>query len=286
MEQKTITREEYAKRINTVIEYIGSNLDEEMDLNKLAEVSNFSVYHFHRIFRAIVGEPIGAFVVRIRVETAARLLRYTELPVQDIAYNVGYATPSSLTKVFRQFYNISPTDYRNNKSYTIMKPLLINENLNLKAPKIQEVEAKQAIYIRLFGEYSSLDFPGTWKRLWQFVKENKLFSAGIEHICFYYDDPKVTESHKLRTDICLVIHKPAVAKGEIGVKEIEGGKYAVFHYQGPYDQLGSVYDTIYGKWIPEGGYQVRNAPLFEKYVNNPENTAPDKLITEIYIPVE
>ncbi len=286
MQQRPSTKEEYQRQVNIIIEYINDHLDEELDLNMLAEKANFSPYHFHRIMKAFLGEPLGAFIVRLRVEAAARLLRYTDLPVQDIAYRMGYDMPSSLSKVFRSFYNISPTEFRNNKSYTIMRPLLLNENLNLKAPKVQEVEAKKAIYIQLLGEYSTLDFPGTWQRLWQFVKENKLYSAGIEHICFYYDDPKVTESDKLRTDICLVVHKPAVAKGEVGVKELGGGKYAVFHYQGPYEQLGSVYDTIYGKWLPEGGYQIRNAPVFEKYLNNPKDTTPEKLKTEIYVPIE
>ncbi|WP_029906600.1 GyrI-like domain-containing protein [Prevotella sp. 10(H)] len=286
MEQKTITREEYAKRINTVIEYIGSNLDKEMDLNELAGVSNFSVYHFHRIFRAIVGEPIGAFIVRIRVETAARLLRYTSLPIQDIAYNVGYATPSSLTKVFRQFYNISPTDYRNNKSYTIMKPLQPTSDVQLKAPKIVELETKKAIYVRLQGDYRTVDYAGAFKKLWAFVKENGLYSAGIEHLSISHDDPKVTETEKLRTDVCLVITKPVEPKGEIGVREILGGKFAIFTYVGPYDDLENVFNTVYRKWLPESGYKLRMEQGFEKYINDPNRVTPDKLKTELYIPIE
>ncbi|MDU1892165.1 MAG: AraC family transcriptional regulator [Dysgonomonas sp.] len=286
MQKKTITKEEYAKRINTVIEFIANNLDREIELNELAEMSNFSPFHFHRIFKGIVHESIGAFIVRMRIETAARLLRFTSLPIQDIAYSIGYNSPSSLTKVFRQYYNISPTDYRNNKTYTIMKPLQLNPDLKIKAPKVVELEAKKAIYIRLNGDYSSLGYGDAWTQLWQYVKENKLYSAGIEHIAIYHNDPKITEAEKLRTDICLTIHKPVEAKGDIGIKEINGGKYAVFLYTGSYDKLGMVYDTIYGIWLPESGYQVRMEPGFEKYVNNPENTDPEKLKTEIYVPIE
>ena len=215
MEKKVITKEEYAKRINTVIEHIGRNLDREIGLNELAEVSNFSVFHFHRIFRAIIGESVGAFIVRMRVETAARLLRYTSLAVQDIAYNVGYNTPSSLTKAFKQFYSISPIDYRNNKTYTIMNPLQLNTDIKLKEPKIVELEPKKAIYIRQQGNYQTIDYCGAYSKLWAFVKENKLYSAGIEHLTASYDDPKVTETDKLRTDICLVVHKAVSPKGEI-----------------------------------------------------------------------
>jgi AraC family transcriptional regulator len=286
MEIKSSTREEYLKRVNIVVDYINNHLDEELDLQKLAEMSNLSTYHFHRIMKAFLGEPLGAYIIRVRLETAVRLLRYTDLPVEQIAYSVGYEMPSSLSKSFKQFYDITPQEYRNNKNFVIMKPVQLNPDLKLKSPKVIELETKKAIYIRLNGAYSELDFCGTWGRLWAYVKEQKLFSAGIEHISIYHDDPKVTTSEKLRTDVCLVLPKPAEPKGEIGVKEIAGGKYAVFLYQGPYTNLRIVYDTIFAQWLPGSGYELRNAPLFEKYVNDPSRTEEAKLKTEIYIPLQ
>jgi AraC family transcriptional regulator len=286
MQNKLTTREEYLLRINIVTEYIGNHLDEKLDLCKLADLSNLSPFHFHRITKAFLGEPIGAYITRMRVETAARLLRYTELPVQDIAFGVGYEVPSSLSKIFNQYYGISPIEFRNDKNFIIMKPALINPELNLKAPKIIDLEDQSLIYIRHTGDYASLDFCGAWTKLWGCVKTQKLFTAGIEHICVYHDDPKVTEVDKLRTDICLVIHKPAQPEGEIGEKILPGGKYAVFHYQGSYDNLGSVYDTIFGHWLPESGMQLRNVACYEKYLNNPDKTEPAKLKTEIYVPVQ
>ena len=286
MEIKTSTREEYLKRVNVVVDYINNHLDEELDLQKLAEMSNLSTYHFHRIMKAFLGETLGAYIIRVRLETAVRLLRYTDLPVEQIAYSVGYEMPSSLSKSFKQFYDITPLEYRNNKNFVIMKPVQLNPDLNLKSPKVIDIETKKAIYIRLTGAYSELDFCGAWGKLWAYVKENKLFSAGIEHISIYHDDPKVTTSEKLRTDVCLVLPNPTEPKGEIGVKEIAGGKYAVFLYQGPYTNLGIVYDTIFAKWLPDCGYELRNAPLYEKYINDPSRTEEAKLKTEIYIPLQ
>jgi AraC family transcriptional regulator len=285
MNLKEITREDYAERINAVIAFIGNNLDRKVGLEELAGVSHFSVFHFHRIFRAMVGEPLGTFVVRMRVETAARLLRYTAIPVQDIAYSVGYNVPASLTKVFKQFYNISPVEFRNNKNYRIMKPLEQTADVELKKPRIVELEPRKGIYIRLQGDYRTIDYSGAYTRLWSFVKENKLFTAGIEHITMEHDDPQVTETSKLITDVCLVIHRDVSPKGDIGVQEIPGGKFAVFTYVGPYSNLFSVLDTIYRKWLPGSGHELRMEQGFEKYLNNPNNTSADKLKTEIYIPV-
>jgi AraC family transcriptional regulator len=74
-------------------------------------------------------------------------------------------------------------------------------------------------------------------------------------------------------------------KGEIGVRSVAGGKFLVFTYIGSYDNLFNVFDTIYRKWIPESNYQLRIEQGFEKYLNTPEKVTPDKLKTEIYIPV-
>ena len=60
----------------------------------------------------------------------------------------------------------------------------------------------------------------------------KSFAPDVEHICVYHDDPKVTEQDKLRTSVCLVLPRVGKPKGEVGVKEIPGGKYAIFRYQG------------------------------------------------------
>jgi AraC family transcriptional regulator len=195
-------------------------------------------------------------------------------------------------------------EYRNNLNINVMcnakVNVKVNDNLTLKAPKTVNIEPRQVIYLELTGEYSSLDFGGAYERLWQFVKENKLFSAGIEHLAFYFDDPKLTEPAQLRTQVCLVIQKPAVPKGDIQVKTIEGGKYAKFLYQGLYSNLSAVYDAIFSQWCPcspdcecyathESGKCecgcLRDAPCFEKYVNRPDPAAPEKSKTEIYIPI-
>ena len=73
MKNKPATTNDYQQRINRVVEYIRMHLDEDIDLRVLAELAGFSPYHFHRIVSALLGEPLGEFIVRTRIETAARL---------------------------------------------------------------------------------------------------------------------------------------------------------------------------------------------------------------------
>ena len=166
-----------------------------------------------------------------------------------------------------------------------MKPAIIRPELKLKR-EIKELPVRNVIYIRLFGDYKLNDYCGTWMRLQQFVQEDKLPMGEVMPYCIFHDDPKVTPIEKLRTDVCMVMPTAATPKGNIGFKQLPAGRYAIFLYKGSYEHLQSVYDTIYGKYIPEMECTFRDEASAERYLNNPADTAPDELLTEIYIPIE
>ena len=281
---KNITYNDYVQRINKVVTYINNHLDETLELKTLANEAALSDFHFHRIFKALKGEAIGGYITRLRLEATARLLRYTALTIEEIAFNIGYETPASLSKAFKKQYGISPTEYRTNKDTYIMKKEIINPDLALKEPKIVTLEPKNLIYIALTGAYGSLDYGKAYEQLWAVIKAQKLFTKGIESICISYDDPKITEGSLQRSDVCLAIHKPATPQEEVSCKTLAGGKYAVFFYQGSYENLSQVYDTAV-RWVIDHQYTLREEPFFEKYLNDARRTPIEKLKTEIYIPI-
>jgi len=281
---RTITYNDYIQRINKVVAYINNHLDESLDLKTLSEVAALSEFHFHRVFKALKGETIGAHITRLRLEATARLLRYTPLPIEEIAFNIGYETPASLSKAFKNQYGITPSEYRTNKDIYIMKKEIINPDLALKTPKIMELEPKNLIYVALTGEYGTLDYGKAYEQLWAVVKSQKLFTKGIESICISYDAPKITEASLQRSEVSLAIHKPACAEGEVSCKNLAGGKYAVFFYQGSYTHLSAVYDAAM-RWVIDSEYEIREEPTFEKYLNDCRRTPEEKLKTEIYIPI-
>ena len=281
---RTITYNDYIQRINKVVAYINDHLDESLDLKTLAEVAALSEFHFHRVFKALKGESIGAHISRLRIEAAARLLRYSALSIEDIAFNIGYEAPAALSKAFKNQYGITPTKYRTNKDIYIMKKEIINPDLALKAPKIMELEPKNLIYVALTGKYGTLDYGKAYEQLWAVVKSQKLFTKGIESICVSYDDPKITEASLQRSEVSLSIHKHADPEGEVSCKTLAGGKYAVFFYQGSYTHLSAVYDAAM-RWVIDSEYEVREEPTFEKYLNDSRRTPEEKLKTEVYIPI-
>lgn len=282
---KTTNKTHYEEQLNKVIEYIHNNLDTNISVKILAEISNFSPFHFHRITKALLGEPIGAYISRTRIETAAKMIRYSNLDIEQIAYSVGFETPSSLSKKFKSHFGVTPTAYRKNKSYTLKPKQIMEITLNIKKPKFEDIPQQECIYYRMHGSYQTLDYQGAWEKLWGQVKAQKLFTKGIEMIGIPHDDPKVTEETKIRYDACLIIHKEAQPSGEIGTKTLNGGKFAVFLYQGSYKHFEQVYDYMFNDWLLNSNYELRDEPVRERYISDPNRVAEDKLKTAFYIPI-
>lgn len=277
--------ENYKRRIDSVIEYIGENLDGEIDVEYLANLAAFSPFHFHRIIRARLGEPIGAFIVRQRVQKAAHSLIFETLPISDIAYRVGYDAPSSFTKAFVKHFGVSPTEFRKTKSYRVLTTDAEKIEIKITNGKIVEVEDKTVIYISAKGDYQSVDFSAIYEKLWREMHNQQLFSKKSEALAVYGDDPNVTQESKLRTDVCLSIYKPAKPNGDVSVRTIKGGKYAVFTYTGSYFGICHAYNKIYGELLANMGVEPRSNYNIDKYLNNPNATPTEELQTEIYIPI-
>lgn len=90
MENKQ-SRNEYVRRIHKVQDYIESNIDSSLSIEELADIAGFSKYHFHRIFKGIVDEPLSRYVNRLKLERATHLLTYrADMTITDIAYHFGF----------------------------------------------------------------------------------------------------------------------------------------------------------------------------------------------------
>src|SRR5437899_7989877 len=110
--QKTQANSKYAQRIDRVIDYLRGNLDRQVKLEELAKVACFSEFHFHRIFSAVSGETLNNFTNRLRLEKAARLLRYSEQSLTDIALDCGFSSSATFSRAFLSGYDTSPSQFR------------------------------------------------------------------------------------------------------------------------------------------------------------------------------
>lgn len=289
IQDKTISY--YHQKASEVLQYINNNIGSDLNIRYLAERFHISFYHFHRIMRAFLDEPLGEYINRVRLETAVSLLKYSSEPLTSIAGNIGYADLSSFSKAFSREFGISPTEFRNDQSLVLNTHIDYRMNSDRKIivqlkPKIITLPDKKVCYIHVTGKYGSDEVQKAWDELEEFSKRYKLPGWRPEFFAIYYDDPDVVDPDLCSSDVCIATKKDLKEEGRIKFKTIKGEKCMVFRYKGPYEQLWDIYDYIYKDWIIKTDHTLRDLPTFEKYLNFSPQTKPENLLTEIYIPIE
>jgi AraC family transcriptional regulator len=94
------------------LDLMRERLSEDISLDELAAEAGLSTFHFARMFKQSVGVPPRVHLTRLRVEKACELLETTDLPVTEIAQEVGYSSNQVLARVFLKHQRMSPTDFR------------------------------------------------------------------------------------------------------------------------------------------------------------------------------
>lgn len=295
---KGSTERLYKERILQVLVFIQRNLDNELALEDFARVAHFSPYHFHRVFRGIVGESLQEHIRRLRLERAAMRLKHTDWTVLEIALEACYETHEAFTRAFHAFYDCSPSRFR------LDKGLVLKANApgvhyredgtidGFQMPvggeamevRIERLEPMRVAFVRHVGPYNQVQ--AAWDKLCMPLGREGQLGAAARFIGVCYDDPEVTPPEKIRYDACITVDDDVAASGEVGVQTLAGGDYAVVTHAGPYDTVGRTYATLFGQWLPHSGRELRSEPSLEFYLNDPESTDPEDLLTDIYAPLE
>ena len=281
------TKNSYHQSINRVIDYINDHLADPVDLAMLAETANISGFHFHRIFKAFIGESPGAYISRLRLERAAQHLKTTQLTLTEIAEKTGYQSQYALSKAFKKHFGVTPTAFRNIRTFFSSQFQSATIEPSEIEPEMREVKRQVLVYIRVIAKYGSAkDYDTAWMKLMQFAEEKGILTGHNEFIGFGFDDPTITKPERCRFYACITTDKKVEPTGEFGTMVLEAGTYAVFTLKGPYSGLSKLYDIIYNQWLPASQQKLCNSMPYEKYLNNPEEVAPSDLLTEIFMPVE
>jgi len=286
--QQNETKEYYLEAVNRAIEFIESHSSKKIALEDIAEYSLLSKFHFHRIFKSIIGDTAGEYLIRLRLEKAALQLKNSEKAISQIAYDCGYGSPETFNRAFRSFFSTTPMHFRSNSKKEIAQKEIFYSNtsfeeLNVTEPKIIEKESMNLAYIRHFGSYEKID--SSFERLLSWATENLLLDTPPSTLGIVHDNPDITEESNLRFDACIIVSKEIQPQGKIGYKRIEGGKFATFRYKGPFESFYSVYDYIYNICLFQFKWELRDEPALESYISIPPFYGSQELITDFYLPV-
>lgn len=283
---KEATRSEYDKAVNKVVDYINLHLFDNPDVKHLSEIANISEYHFHRIFKVVIGENIGEYINRLRLEYIAESLQMTHYSLDEIALKTGYGTKNSLSKAFKNYFGMSPSAFRLQEKDPYNFFGRRERSVVKLVPQIRTILAKKIVYVRIIDWYGSPEsYRKAWQKLGQFGKKNALFSRDTEYLGLSFDNPTITPPEKCRFYACFTVDKEVQPESIFGVQEIPAGLFAIFTLKGSYSKLLDMYYNIYIGWLPESGYRLRTGCGFEKYLNNPDHVEEAELLTEIYVPI-
>jgi AraC family transcriptional regulator len=97
----------------------------------------------------------------------------------------------------------------------------------------------------------------------------------------YYDDPDAVDEAELRSAACLPIDDGSAVPDGLDTIETRGGAYAKLSYKGPYADMRDAYRWLMGVWLPVSGHEAADGPMLEDYLNNPADTAPADLRSEV-----
>lgn len=259
-----------------MVEYVDRHLDQKLDLATLAEVAHFSPYHFHRLFQALMGEPLGDYIRRRRLEIAAvRLRAQLRVPVIQIALSVGFGSAEAFTRAFRARFGDSPTEWRKSKRDQMAgKPGQAgnpvgdehgrsrNKEPAMKV-KLVDREPVSVAYLRRTGPYGAGISQFWMRKVSPWMAAHNFF--GRDRYGISLDDPSVTSPENCRYDACVVSPEHEVLAGDPGRRVIPGGKYASLAYEGTGADIGAAWDSLLRDWLPRSGLQLDARPFFEHY---------------------
>lgn len=299
------TRSFYEAAVVRAVLRISGALDEALDLGDLARGAELSPFHFHRIFRGMLGETPLEMHRRLRLERAASQLLGSMDSVTAIAFDAGYDTHEAFTRAFRDAYGTSPSSFRlpaegpscvrlpriqlAARSGVHFGPSVSPQSINFASGEpsmkvtIEEMPALRVATVSHVGPYNRI--AEAFQRLGGLAGSAGLLRDGPMMLAIYYDDPETTPADELRSDAGLTVSEGAHLPAEVIEKRLPAGRYARSTHVGPYSTLGDAWARMMGEWLPNSGHRVGSSPSYEVYRNNPSDTRAEELRTDLYIPI-
>lgn len=281
MPPRRVTLDDYERRILRAQKLLEERLEEPVTPSELAAAAHFSLHHFHRIFRAQLGETVMQHVRRLRLERAARRMRSSNERLLAIAIDAGYESHEAFTRAFVERFGISPSSYRAQPSTRLAAWERRRDDHPRAEVSVRTLPTRRVAYRRHRGGYATIhDF---WARLMSWAGERGLADRPAPFFGLCPDDPEVTAEEHLRFDACVLVGSEFVPDASVVMGEIPGGLYAVGVHVGPFDRLAETYLDVIGRWFPTSGYDLAPEAVVEHYLDDPAKVPPEELRTEVCV---
>jgi len=284
----------YEAMVRATVAEIQRRLDDPPGFRELADRAYLSPYHFHRIFRAMVGESPRELVRRLRLERSAHRLLRTDRAITDIAVEAGYESQQAFAKAFQAEYAATPSAFRTTGE---CEPRLQSSS------RVHFVDGGfTSFYLMNRGGHDmnvdTVDLPdqrvaavphtGAYWAIGKAFGELGERSAALKdcgrRVAVFYDDPDAVAEAELRS-IAGVIMPADADIGDLEETTLPGGRFVRAVFIGEYGGLPEAWRSLYATHIPQGGYELRDGVCFEVYVTEHGEVPPEEMRTDLYVPI-
>lgn len=274
--------------MQSVLCYIEEHLDASLTLDAIASYTGYSPYHLHKMFTAICGMPLHAYVRRRQVSKGASLLVRSDLSIAEIAFACGYLSQQAFHKAFLQLYRTTPDAFRKKKTaYVLQEPLQLDQEPNINHMHM-DMEIQHWGEIQLEGYHADtrqgFHVIGKCHR-----KCNRYRKAYPQKTPVVYGIHDYTDADLDAEQPCFQyfagVAVEQVRKQKLKHIILPEGTYLVFSFfADPKTSMEPFAQDIYQNWLPKSAYRLR-ADCCMDIVKYGEETAQGIAGIEYCIPI-
>jgi len=285
---------EYSKSINAAINFIQTNLSDNLSLEKLSQVANYSPFHFQKIFTQVTGESPKQFIVRLRLETAAHaLIIQLDKPIKEIALENGFTSAATFARAFRNYFGFSAENVRampKEQRMALYKKGTQDQQLVDTDKYFKNVDDRdsdplnivvkkvQAIYgVVVDSALDIVSIENAFKKIFQLADVNDLLETNSKFFGIIYP-------HQLSYKAMISTKRPP-SPAKFLSHEIPAAKFATYHVAGDLQDTFRTLRVFTEKWLPESGYRLGDIWGFELLSENLANKSYRVIEREMHIPI-
>lgn len=282
--------------LNHVIDYIEENLtDENLSLEKIAEIAGVSDYHFRKIFFYLSGLTLNEYIKNRKLSEANKDLLRGE-KVTDVAFKYGYQSVDGFTRAFKKWSGFLPSDAIKNsiiKSFPKLSFIItVKGGISMEF----RIEEKPAFNIVGVSKRVPMQFEGVNNEIVKLAEsiteEQRKEMHTLQNIAPYevvnasYDaDYNFLKEEGYLTHMIGVLTTENQISDRLEKISIPAGTWAVFPNEGPFPStMQETMAKIYSEWLPTSDYEVINVPNFSFTKMNEHKKG--YAYCEIWIPVK
>lgn len=281
------------KQFNLAMRYIESNLDGDIDFEKVAQLACCSEYHFRRMFSLLSGIPLSEYIRRRRLSQAALELRYSTIKVIDVAIKYGYDSPDAFSRAFQALHGVTPTEAKiDGVLLKAIPPMTFRLIIQGGTEMDYRIVQKEAFYIVGIKKQVSLLYNGVnpeITEMWKSLTENDIHDlkslSNVEPQGLVSGSTNFTENREEGTKLD---HYIGVATNTPSTKwdtlTVAPSLWAVFTVRGKFpDEVQATWGRIYSEWLMMSEYEIGQGP--EMLWNANKDITSPNFHSEIWIPI-